>query len=66
MDILTSGQVFLADIMYNDEAMFYFMEVDLFNNMEQLGAGRYWKFSSFNSFNSMNGGGEDYTESFIS
>ena len=27
MDILTSGKVFLADIMYNDSAMFYFMEV---------------------------------------
>ncbi|CAB4038255.1 A-kinase anchor 10, mitochondrial, partial [Paramuricea clavata] len=26
MDILTSGKVFLADIMYNDNAMFYFME----------------------------------------
>ncbi|XP_046841261.1 A-kinase anchor protein 10, mitochondrial-like [Xenia sp. Carnegie-2017] len=32
MDILTSGRVFLADIMYNDEAMFYFMEF-----MEQEG-----------------------------
>ncbi|XP_028400711.1 A-kinase anchor protein 10, mitochondrial-like [Dendronephthya gigantea] len=32
MDILTSGKVFLADIMYNDDAMFYFMEF-----MEQEG-----------------------------
>lgn len=27
IDILTSGKVFLSDILYNQNAMFYFMEV---------------------------------------
>ena len=29
IDILTSGRVYLADILYNDSATFYFMEVSL-------------------------------------
>ena len=27
IDVLTSGKVFLSDILYNQNAMFYFMEV---------------------------------------
>lgn len=30
IDILTSGKVFLSDILYNQNAMFYFMEVSTF------------------------------------
>ena len=30
IDILTSGKVFLSDILYNPNAMFYFMEVSGF------------------------------------
>ena len=31
IDVLTSGRVYLADILYNDVATFYFMEVTHFN-----------------------------------